>query len=266
MRLLLVSDFHYSLPLFDWLVEVAGDFDVVVMAGDHLDLASLVDGRAQSVVVRKYFQRLQEQTRLLICSGNHDLDSQNEAGEKVAKWLLGSRNKGVMSDGESLMIGDTLFTMCPWWDGPVAREAIGEQFAKAAAMRKDRWFWIYHAPPADSPVAWAGQRYFGDNELRRWIENYQPDIVLSGHVHEAPYVKDGSWVDRIGDTWIFNTGHYAGAPPAHVVIDTDIGEALWFSAAGNQYVRLDQALERPVPKLQAMPDWLIGGDRYPALG
>jgi len=266
MRLLLVSDFHYSLPLFDWLVEVAGDFDVVVMAGDHLDLASLVDGRAQSVVVRKYFQRLQEQTRLLICSGNHDLDSQNEAGEKVAKWLLGSRNKGVMSDGESLMIGDTLFTMCPWWDGPVAREAIGEQFAKAAAMRKDRWFWIYHAPPADSPVAWAGQRYFGDNELRRWIEKYQPDIVLSGHVHEAPYVKDGSWVDRIGDTWIFNTGHYAGAPPAHVVIDTDIGEALWFSAAGNQYVRLDQALERPVPKLQAMPDWLIGGDRYPALG
>ncbi|MEZ5873589.1 MAG: metallophosphoesterase [Hyphomicrobiales bacterium] len=266
MRLLLVSDFHYSLPLFDWLVEVAGDFNVVVMAGDHLDLASLVDGRAQSVVVRKYFQRLQQQTRLLICSGNHDLDSQNEAGEKVAKWLLGSRNEGVMSDGESLTIGDTLFTMCPWWDGPVARDAIGEQFAKAAAMRKDRWFWIYHAPPADSPVAWAGQRYFGDTELRRWIEKYQPDIVLSGHVHEAPYVKDGSWVDRIGSTWIFNTGHYAGAPPAHVVIDTDIGEALWFSAAGNQYVRLNQVLERPVPKLQAMPDWLIGGDRYPALG
>jgi Icc-related predicted phosphoesterase len=266
MRLLLVSDFHYSLPLFDWLVEVAGDFDVVVMAGDHLDLASLVDGRAQSVVVRKYFQRLQEQTRLLICSGNHDLDAHNEAGEKIATWLLGSRNQGVMSDGESLTIGETLFTMCPWWDGPVARAAIGEQFANAAAMRQGRWLWIYHAPPSDSPVAWAGQRYFGDNELRRWIETYQPDIVLSGHVHEAPYVKDGSWVDRIGETWIFNTGHYSGAPPAHVVIDTDVGEALWFSAAGNQYVRLGQALERPVPKLQAMPDWLISGDRYPALG
>jgi len=45
MRLLLVSDLHYSLPLFDWVVDVAGDFDIVVMAGDHLDLASLVDDR-----------------------------------------------------------------------------------------------------------------------------------------------------------------------------------------------------------------------------
>jgi Icc-related predicted phosphoesterase len=261
MRLLLVSDLHYSLPLFDWVVEVAPDFDIVVMAGDHLDLASLVDGRAQSVVVRKYFSRLQEMTRLLICSGNHDLDSHNAAGEKVAKWLLGSNNNGLLSDGESLLIGDTLFTMCPWWDGPVSRAAIGEQFAAAAAKRTGRWIWIYHAPPSGSPVAWAGQRYFGDNDVRQWIEHYQPDIVMSGHVHEAPYVKDGSWVDRIGETWVFNTGHYPGAPPAHVILDTDAGEAVWFSAAGNQFIRLDQPLERPVPKLTEMPVWLKAGDR-----
>jgi len=111
MRLLLVSDLHYSLPLFDWVLDVAGDFDIVVMAGDHLDLASLVDGRAQAVVVKKYFQKLQAKTRLLVCSGNHDLDSKNAAGEKTAKWLLGSRNEGVLSDGESTAFGDTLFTI-----------------------------------------------------------------------------------------------------------------------------------------------------------
>ena len=71
---------------------MAPDFDVVVIAGDHLDVASLVDGRAQSVVIRKYFDRLREKTRLLICSGNHDLDSKNEAGEKIAKWLGTSQN------------------------------------------------------------------------------------------------------------------------------------------------------------------------------
>lgn len=266
MRLLLISDLHYSLPLFDWVVEVAGDFDIVVMAGDHLDLTSLVDGRAQSVVVRKYFSRLQAKTRLLICSGNHDLDSKNAAGEKIAKWLLGSQNKGVLSDGQSLSVGDTLFTMCPWWDGPVSRESVGEQFAKAAAKRQKRWVWIYHAPPANSPVSWGGQRYFGDDALREWIETYQPDMVMSGHVHQAPYVADGSWVDRIGPTWIFNTGHYLGAPPAHVIIDTEACEALWFSAAGNQYIRLGDALKRPVPKLEAIPDWLIAGDRPPAPG
>lgn len=264
MRLLLVSDLHYSLPLFDWVAEVAGDFDVVVMAGDHLDLASLVDGRAQAAVVKKYFSRIEAKTRLLICSGNHDLDSKNAAGEKMAKWLLGARNKGVLSDGESVAIGDTLFTMCPWWDGPVSQAEIGAQLAETEKERRKRWIWIYHAPPAASPVAWGGQRYFGDDALRKWIEKYQPDIVMSGHVHEAPYVQNGSWVDRIGGTWIFNTGHYLGAPPAHIVMDTTVGEALWFSAAGNQYIRFEEELTRPVPKLTALPDWLTAGDPPPA--
>ena len=58
MQLLLVADLHYSLPQFDWVLNTAADFDVVVMAGDHLDLGSMVDGRAQSVVVREIFRQL----------------------------------------------------------------------------------------------------------------------------------------------------------------------------------------------------------------
>ena len=62
MRLLLVADLHYSLPQFDWVLDMAGRFDVVVMAGDHLDIGSMVDGRAQSIVVDKYFSRLRAKT------------------------------------------------------------------------------------------------------------------------------------------------------------------------------------------------------------
>ena len=83
-----------------------------------------------------------------------------------------------------------------------------------------------------------------------WIGEYTPDIVLSGHVHQSPFVKDGSWVDRIGPTWVFNAGQQFGAPPAHIIIDTEVGEALWFSSAGNQYIRFSEPLERPVPRLQ----------------
>lgn len=266
MRLLLVADLHYSLPQFDWVLSIAGGFDVVVMAGDHLDLASIVDGRAQSVVVRKYFSRLRSMTTLLICSGNHDLDAKNGSGEKTVGWFGALRGDGVLSDGESLVLDDTLFTICPWWDGPIVRAEIGAQLAEAAANRSKRWIWIHHAPPAKSPTSWGGDRYFGDVELRDWIEQYAPDIVLSGHVHQSPFVKDGSWVDRIGPTWVFNAGQQFGAPPAHIVIDTDMGEALWFSAAGNQFVRLGAALERPVPKLTALPDWLKAADRPRAQG
>jgi Icc-related predicted phosphoesterase len=115
MRLLAVADLHYSLPQFDWVLEIAADFDVVVLAGDHLELASIVDRRAQSVVVRKYFSRLRALTRVVTCSGNHDLDAPNETGEKIAKWLGGGQTEGVSSDGESFVIDDTLFTICPWW-------------------------------------------------------------------------------------------------------------------------------------------------------
>ncbi len=261
MRLLLVADLHYSLPQFDWVLERAPDFDVVVLAGDHLDLASLVDGRAQSVVVRKYFSRLAARTKLVISSGNHDLDARNDAGEKVARWLKGGRPDGVPTDGESFFAGDILFTVCPWWDGPVTRARLAEQLAEAAVKRIDYWIWIHHAPPDKSPVSWGGDRYFGDRELREWIEQYQPDIVVSGHVHQSPFVKDGSWVDRIGKTWVFNAGREFGVPPSHIVLDTDAGEAVWFSSSGNQIVQLDQPLPRPVPMLKGVPDWLKAADR-----
>ncbi len=266
MRLLLVADLHYALPQFDWVLDKAADFDVVVLAGDHLDVASIVDGRAQSVVVRKYFSRLRAKTRLLICSGNHDLDSKNDAGEKVARWLGVAQHEGVPSDGESFVLDETLFTICPWWDGPIVRDGIGAQLADAASRRTKCWIWVHHAPPAQSPISWGGARYFGDVELRAWIDQYRPDIVLSGHVHQSPFIPDGSWVDRIGPTWVFNAGQQPGALPTHIVIDTDAGEAMWFSAVSHQFVRLDRPLERPVPRLEAIPDWLRVADRFPVPG
>ena len=71
----------------------------------------------------------------------------------------------------------------------------------------------------------------------------------------------GMVVDRIGPTWVFNAGQQFGAPPTHIIIDTEEGEALWFSSAGNQFIRFSEPLTRPVAKLEAIPDWLKAGDR-----
>lgn len=256
MRLLVVADLHYALPQYDWLTTVAGDFDLLVIAGDHLDLSSSVDFRAQSVVIRKYLQRLKEQVPILTCSGNHDLDSLNDDGEKIAQWLRDLTPEGIPADGASFVFEQTLFTMCPWWDGPIERAALAEQIKVDAAKRDGRrWIWLHHAPPNDSPISWGGKRSFGDPEVRQWIEEFQPDIVLAGHVHQSPFVTDGSWVDRIGDTWIFNAGHQYGAPPTQIIIDTEQRSALWISAAGIQEIDLDQPLHRPIAALTALPDW-----------
>lgn len=261
MRCLVVADLHYSLPQYDWVAQVADRFDIVIIAGDHLDLSSMVDCRAQTVVVRKYIDLLRAKTRLITCSGNHDLDSRDGSGEKVARWISDLRRHGVPSDGQSFACGDTLFTICPWWDGPVTRDRVADQLAADADKPKRRWFWVHHAPPDKSATSWGGDRYQGDAPLLEWIAEYKPDLVFSGHVHRSPFTAGGSWVDRIGDTWVFNAGHQFGSPPAYVAINTDEQEAVWISAAGMQSVHLDQPLERPVPPLRAFPAWLTEPDR-----
>ncbi len=265
MRCLVVADLHYALQQYDWVIDVAPIFDVVVIAGDQLDQSALVDRRTQSMVIRKYINRLKDLTRMIVCSGNHDLDSADAAGEKTTKWILDARSDRVACDGDSLVVEDTLFSICPWWDGPLQRRAIGEQLAVDAARRGERWIWVHHAPPDGSPVSWGGSRHFGDAELVRLIARFQPQIVLSGHVHQSPFTKAGSWVDRIGSTWVFNMGRQFGAPPAHIVLDTESATALWFSAAGNERVDLDRPLQRPLQKLEVLPAWLTAAGRPDAL-
>ena len=108
--------------------------------------------RTQSLVIQKYIARLTERTRLIVCSGNHDLDADSAGGREGHAVDLNDARDRVGSDGDSVDFGDTLFTICPWWDGPVAREAIGAQLAADAAKARQRWIWIYHAPPDRSPV------------------------------------------------------------------------------------------------------------------
>ncbi len=256
VKILVVADIHYSLPQFDWLLQTAPGYDVVIIAGDLLDTNSSVDLSTQIVVVLKYLKRLRIGSQVVVCSGNHDLDAPNNVGEMHASWARSLRELSIPTDGDTVSIGDLTVTCCPWWDGPATLKQVGEQLAEAAKARRGTWIWVYHAPPPDSPVSWNGRRHFGDVALNGWIAQFRPDIVFSGHVHEAPFARDGSWVDRVGGTWLFNAGQQIGAVPTTISLDTVAGEAAWFSLEGGEAVRLDDPLRRPVTPLTAMPAWM----------
>ncbi len=241
MRILLVSDLHYTLPQFDWVVRAAPSFDLVVLAGDHLDISSAVSLDAQSVVVLRYLSLLQAAGRVAVSSGNHDLTGPDARGEQAALWLAEARAAGVASDCDSLRIDDTLVTICPWWDGPLGRDALEAQLAADAARRPARWVWVYHWPPLGSPTCWTGRRDYGDAELGGWIGRFRPDLVLTGHVHEPPFKPAGAWADRIGDTWVFNAGRQIGPVPARIEIDLDTGSASWWSLLGGEDLHLADA-------------------------
>jgi Icc-related predicted phosphoesterase len=230
MRILLVSDLHYRLRQFDWLLAAAGDLDALVIAGDLLDIRSPVGLDVQAIAVSTALRALAEETVLLAASGNHDLDARDAVGEKVARWMAPLDRDGVHVDGQSLLLHDVLFTVCPWWDGPRSRDRLEECLAEAADLPRDRWIWVHHAPPARSPLSWDGHRAWGDDVLSGWIARFAPDVVLAGHVHQAPFVRGGAWADRIGRTWVFNAGQQTGPVPAHVMVDLDAGTATWTSA------------------------------------
>jgi Icc-related predicted phosphoesterase len=263
MNLLLVGDLHYALKQFDWVVSVAPDHDAVVIAGDLLDAGSLVPQDAQIVVVTEYLRRLSGLTRVFVCSGNHDLDVQGPGGERIAGWLSGLGSIGIARDGQAVAVGEMLVSCFPWWDGARTRAAIAAQMTRDAARRAAGWIWVHHAPPRGSPVSWDGARSYGDQELSDWIAEFAPTLVLSGHVHQAPFVPAGAWVDRIGSTWVFNMGQQPGETPAHVIIDTDAGGAAWFSLAAREQIALGDGRVSP-ERITDPPDWLTAAGRLPS--
>jgi Icc-related predicted phosphoesterase len=237
MRILFVADLHYELKQFDWLMARASQFDAVIIGGDLLELCSFLEKDVQTVVVEKYLSRLCRQTRLLVCSGNHDGDARSNADESICHWLREMKANQLFVDGDSVELDGTLITICPWWDGPVSRAEVENLLLRDANRAKQRWIWIHHCPPDGSPVSWAGKKFGGDEFLVEWIKRHQPDLVLCGHIHNAPFHPKGSWNDRIGRTWVFNPGRQIGPCPTSLVFDLDRENVEWVSLA-DQAVRL----------------------------
>ena len=238
MRILAVSDLHYRLPHYDWLVRASADADVVALCGDLADVVNPVPIDVQAVVLGKYLTALSGNAVVLAASGNHDLDGPGEHGEQVAGWLRRVADERVRTDGASVDLDGVRFTIWPWWDGPLTRAEVGRQLEAAAGDRPAVWIWLYHAPPAGTPLCRDGRREFPDHDLAAWIEQHQPDMVLCGHIHQAPWVDGGSWRARLGRTWVFNPGKQIGPVPPHITVDTETRTADWFGVFDREVVQL----------------------------
>lgn len=240
-KVLYVADLHYALKQFDWLVEHANEFDPIIIGGDLLDLGSALDIDVQILVVERYLHRIREVSRVLVCSGNHDGDGRNESDESVARWIEECRADGLFVNGDSVDLDGTRVTLCPWWDGPQSLAELEALLEREARSVRGPWIWVHHAPPAGSPVAWTGRKCAGDMEVREWITKYQPAMVLAGHIHNSPFTNGGAWVDRIGETWVFNPGRQLAPYPTYIVLDLDEMSAEWLSLAGRSVQKLSVA-------------------------
>lgn len=234
MRILAVADLHYALRQFDWVGAQLEHFDLLIMAGDLLDLGSSVDLDVQEVVVEKYLRRFASRRTLLASSGNHDINDMRPDGERTAQWMESLQSSTLKPDYDFLANENILITVCPWWDGPDTRAKTEARIIADAAKPKDIWIWIHHNPPLGTPVAWTGKEDGGDAVVLEWIGKFQPDFVFSGHIHNAPFYAAGSWHSRVGKSLIFNPGKQPGGEPTRIVLDLKSRRADWISIESSE--------------------------------
>lgn len=75
---------------------------------------------------------------------------------------------------------------------------------------------LTHVPPFDTELdrLWTG-RHVGSSFLRSIIEEYQPEMVISGHIHES------GGVDKIGKTLLLNPGALSDGYSAWLEFEKD---------------------------------------------
>lgn len=236
MRILATADLHYALRQFDWVGEHLERYDLLLLAGDLLDLGSPVDLDVQELVVQKYLRRFASRRMLLSSSGNHDIRDRLPSGERAASWMEELGAKDLKVDYNSFEKDGVVFSVCPWWDGPETLERTAQMLAVDSEKTKQTWIWVHHNPPSNTPIAWTGTESAGDEMATEWIKTYQPDFVFSGHIHNAPFYAAGSWQTRIGRSLVFNAGKQPGSEPSRIVLDLAARCAQWHSMEGTDEV------------------------------
>ncbi|MEM9479710.1 MAG: metallophosphoesterase [Verrucomicrobiota bacterium] len=233
MKILSVSDLHYSLKQFDWLVRNASRYELIVIAGDLMELGSYVDSDTQAAVLEQYFRKICKETPMVVCSGNHDLVDEGD-GTRTSEWLEDLAVTGLHVDLQCLEVPGLRMLALPWWESPEERGRVADWLAEMAKSREEKVeIWVNHAPPKGTKTSWSGKRDLGDPTLVDWIETYQPNLVLTGHVHNAPYYPpEGAWIDRLGGTVITNSGRQTGEAPATIEIETDGKRLRWCGMEG----------------------------------
>jgi Icc-related predicted phosphoesterase len=234
MKILVVSDLHYSLKQFDWLVAHAAPYDLVIIAGDLMELGSYVEPEVQAAVVERYFQKICERCPLVVCSGNHDLVDEGD-GTRSAEWLADLSIPNLFVDFGCYEDEKIRVLSLPWWEGDAESAKVGDWLATQFLPEDTRpVFWVNHAPAKGTKTSWNGKRDLGDQCLVEWIETYSPTLVLTGHVHNAPYYPEGSWIDQIGRTVVTNGGRQTGEIPATIEVEVENGEMIWCGMEGCQ--------------------------------
>lgn len=208
MKILAIADVHGRTNFDKKVAQIITSADLVIIAGDITNFGG--EKEAQSIL--ENFVALNK--KIFVVPGNCDLLSVNDVLTRE-----GSNLHGEMKIIENITFcGVGGCSKTPFHTPQEYSESEIEELLHRFNKKENTRFHILvsHAPPYKTKAdkIFLGL-HVGSRTIRNFIETFQPDLVVCGHIHEAR----GS--DKIGNTIIINPGPF----PKHYAVIT-LAEAI----------------------------------------
>jgi uncharacterized protein len=196
MRIVSFGDIHMALRTIERLAPELRSADLVILSGDLTNFGGRREAEQVLATTRRYARQL------LAVSGN--LDQRD-----VIDFL---REQDVSLHGEARRFADLGVFGCGGSNltpfrtpTELSDEEIGTLLERGHALIADapRRLMICHTPPAATRTdRITSGEHVGSPRVRAFIETHQPDVCISGHIHES------AAVDHIGRTTVVNAGAF----------------------------------------------------------
>ncbi len=198
MKIISFGDVHMATGNLRRMDEEVGDCDMVIVSGDLTNFGGVPEASKVLEDIRKACPNV------LALAGNLDR-------AEVFPWL---EEQGVALHGKGIEIsgigifgcgGSNITPLCT--PSEFTEEEIYETLKRGyEAVRQRRpLLMVCHTPPYNTRCdRLVGGKSVGSAAARRFIEEVQPDICISGHIHES------AGTDKIGKTTVLNPGPFKG--------------------------------------------------------
>jgi putative phosphoesterase len=201
MKLLALADIHGHTKHIPLLVDTAKDCDVIVLAGDMTDFG----GADQARSVLSALSALKKP--ILGVSGNCD----SPQVDNILKQRDGSLVHAPVETNGVVFVG---FSYAASAGAVLPNEPILQISSQKTMVL------VTHQPAWGTAVdLQASTRHKGSRSVRSFIEDYQPLLAVSGHIHEA------CGTDQIGSTLLVNPGPFRNGRYATIDINNNTAKA-----------------------------------------
>jgi Icc-related predicted phosphoesterase len=218
MRLLALADIHGCMSNIPLLADVVGNCDAVILAGDITDFGTADQARSVLSALNVF------EKPLLGVSGNCDPPLVDELLKKKAGGLIDApvEMNGFVFVGfsyaasqEAVFPNEPISILKTKDCGlKTAQRHLNEPILQNPGLKPMSL--VTHQPAWGTAVdLQASTRHKGSRSVRSFIEDHQPLLAVSGHIHEA------YGTDQIGSTLLVNPGPFRNGRYATIDINRD---------------------------------------------